>query len=276
MMNAINTFGTMSTSHNLNWLRTSIEKTSTEVAEVWDANLRNSVTDKLYNIGLGQTTGPYTVDDVPGSSPLGDLRIQVENGPNIILELKWQTSKTMPTNWFGIVDEHLFDGGFTSFLDDNRDEYWNYQLVSKEWSRLLETEALFRYIENDDITLNYLIHKGEALTNETFDVKYVVHGTQAGITIQDVESLALDLTLGAQETVFGSLPRSSTGALIYRDEAGNDVAVFGLEQYKGKPSTSKKGSTNIGQEVGNLNAQNFAFRMYVAQSLMNRTSFGVT
>jgi hypothetical protein len=217
------------------------------------------------------------VQSISGDNPLGDLELMI-NGKRIILELKWQTTRstksTTPIRWFELVESVLFGGNeFYNFAKGRhkRSNYWSYNTYKEQWIKALNKFVLPKYMDdhhgNYKEQLAYLIHKGKAFEmegQEPFDAKYVVHGTQVQLSIQTTEeflgSLKTAMEGGQRQFSTKVGAKAKDSGLAYIGGDGEEVASFGVTKLHSdlkEPNKKSKKSKNTASE--------FSFAMYIAQ-----------
>lgn len=264
-------------------LKQSIDAASDAVVRAFDAKFTKEMQARDYQVryiadvttGTGRTIG----------NPTGDIQAVV-NGLSIILELKWQTQSGADVAYFHRVsDETLFGSpGFKGYIADHAftDNYWNHVYTRDEWKLTLGQKALYEYMETfGDATaqVQYLLAKGQVAqkykdtlikTKNAQDMKYVVHGEKATVTIPDIAELAKALTRGLDKDrqARGRITKrgvKTAGFSYTRD--GETMATL-LINYFGKirkqPFNYKTVSNQkeaVKQEI--KDRANFKFKMYI-------------
>ena len=203
------------------------------------------------------------VDDTGLGNVLGDMKIII-NGEEHIVELKWQSSSTRATRYFGPVsDSTLFNGGFAAWLRDRKATYWTMTEEESYWSDKIAFEALPRYMNdrfgNAGAMINYLLGKGNitdsynAVFNKAFSTKSVIHANYTGITMQGLPQLAERLRNAVEGVSIGTRIKE---AIVFLANGGEEAATFGLTTFRNKRNVKSENSP--GPEV-------FSFQFYIAQ-----------
>ena len=197
------------------------------------------ITEKEINI---------TLDFLPAADLLGDLVVTLNN-TKIIIETKWQmfdkSGSKSPVRWATIVDPSLFgDRSFAAYVSQEQPEkYWNYTRSAEQCQSTLSNPALSRFLDSrvgsiqDQITL--LVDKGYkgrpgAAELDTDTIKYVVHGTRVGVSIQTTERMIRRINDALSDTPHGAEKESYSHAfikagIVFKGAIGRTTSIAQLE-----------------------------------------------
>lgn len=247
----------------VNTLKTQIERAATNAANLWieqtEKDLQKTIDSKTTVISVNN----IAVSEDGGGNPLGDIEVVI-NGKKYTLELKWQSSSTRATRYFGpLSDATLFGGKFAAFMREkrNKDAYWNHETAEAYWSAEICFSALPTFLwesfgSNRDI-LTYLLAKGNVNEISQFDTKAIVHANYTGVNIIGLPELAQ--TLDQSSKPFFSVGSRAKEAVVFKDANGGEVATFGISKYL---SQAMSKSTSPEKKPG---AEDFSFQFYIAQ-----------
>lgn len=204
----------------------------------------------------------YSLDQtgLAGSSVVGDIGIIV-GGKRIVFESKFQTSRSNPTRWFGLASATLFG-------DDVFKEYlamyglYLHTIPAERWIPAVQTylaDFLNEYIGSPADQALFMIQKGHAIAQSSFDAKYVVHmmGAKGKVTSK------IDVTITSMEELEERLSQA-----ISR----HDSMMYSLAQHDMVNTvayTDSSGATLAQAGITNKTVEDYTIEFYIAQKLIN-------